>query len=582
MKLQHQILGLGLVGLLAAALVGGTGLRNATQLASAFDNAINMGLALQKSQEADMMHDAIRGDVLQALLSAQTKDESGLAAAQKDLLEHSETFNQAIKSMQAVALTDEAKTVVAKVGPALKAYVESAVQVQKSAATDAAAAQAAMPEFQKAFKVLEGAMEEQSSAIEKDVEAYSIEATHRATSAKIQVGVGLGIAAVLLVFASLWLSRQISRPMDHAVMVADKLAAGDLTSDVLPAGNDEIMHLLTSLARMQASFGGIVRNVKSNAESVATSSAEIASGNHDLSIRTEQQASALEKTASSMNELDATVKQNAESAHQANQLAMNASIIATEGGSIVGRVVETMKGINESGRKISDIIGVIDGIAFQTNILALNAAVEAARAGEQGRGFAVVASEVRSLAGRSADAAKEIKSLINASVERVEQGTVLVDQAGSTMTEVVASIKRVTDIMGEISSASKEQAIGVAQVGEAVAEMDQTTQQNSALVEQMAAAASSLKSQAGDLVASVAVFKLGASEAGMVPRAAVRSSAPVAKPFRGAERRAEAPGRAAAPKSQPSAKPQAPAALPKPAPQPKPAPAGGDDDWETF
>ena len=531
MKLQHQILGLGLVGLLAAALVGGTGLRNATQLATAFDNSINMGLALQKSQEADMMHDAIRGDVLLALLSAQTKDTGGLADAQKDLVEHSEVFNKAIASMQALPLTDEAKAVVSKVGPALKSYVESASHVQKLAASDAAAAQAAVPEFQKAFKVLEGAMEEQSAAIEKDVEAYSIEATNSATRAKWQVGIGLAIAAVLLILASLWLSRKISGPMDHAVMVADKLAAGDLTSDVHPGGNEETTHLLNSLARMQGSFSGIVRNVKSNAESVATSSAEIASGNHDLSIRTEQQASALEKTASSMNELDATVKQNADSAHQANQLAMSASTIAVEGGSIVGRVVETMKGINESSRKISDIISVIDGIAFQTNIPALNAAVEAARAGEQGRGFAVVASEVRSLAGRSADAAKEIKSLINASVERVEQGTALVDQAGATMTEVVTSIRRVTDIMGEISSASKEQAVGVAQVGEAVSEMDQTTQQNSALVEQMAAAASSLKSQAGDLVESVAVFKIDAAASGMTAKAPVRSSAYQAVPF---------------------------------------------------
>ena len=531
MKLQNQILGLGLVGLLAAVLVGATGLRNVTQLATAFDNSINMGLALQKSQEADMMHDAIRGDVLMALLSAQTKDTGGLAEAQKDLVEHSQTFTKAIASMQALPLSDEAKLVVSKVGPALNGYVESAAQVQKLAATDAALAQAAVPNFQKAFKVLEDAMELQSKAIEKDVEAYSIEAVNQVNTAKFQVGVGLGLAGILLILASLWLSRKMSIPMAHAVAVADKLAAGDLSSQVTPGGNEETTHLLNSLARMQSSFGGIVRNVKSNAESVATSSAEIASGNHDLSIRTEQQASALEKTASSMNALDATVKQNADSAQQANQLALSASTIAVEGGAIVGRVVETMKGINDSSRKISDIISVIDGIAFQTNILALNAAVEAARAGEQGRGFAVVASEVRSLAGRSADAAKEIKGLINASVERVEQGTALVDQAGATMTKVVSAITRVTDIMGEISSASKEQALGVAQVGVAVSEMDQATQQNSALVEQMAAAASSLKSQASDLVESVAVFKLGTSEFSRVPQASVRSSAPKAAPF---------------------------------------------------
>ncbi|MBI2746195.1 MAG: MCP four helix bundle domain-containing protein [Burkholderiales bacterium] len=244
------------------------------------------------------------------------------------------------------------------------------------------------------------------------------------------------------------------------------------------------------------------------ARSVAGASAEIAQGNNDLSMRTEQQASALEETAASMEELSSTVKQNADSARQANQLAQSASTVAIQGGNVVGQVVETMKGINESSRKISDIISVIDGIAFQTNILALNAAVDAARAGEQGRGFAVVASEVRSLAGRSAEAAKEIKQLINASVERVEQGTVLVDKAGVTMTEVVSSIRRVTDIMGEISAASNEQASGVSQVGEAVMQMDQVTQQNAALVEQMAAAPSSLKALASDQVHAVSVFRL--------------------------------------------------------------------------
>ena len=285
---------------------------------------------------------------------------------------------------------------------------------------------------------------------------------------------------------------------------------GDLSGQVETRGRDEIGELLQALDAMQTSLIEVVSKVRQGSDSVANASAEIAQGNSDMSARTESQASALEQTAASMEELNGAVKQNADSAREANQLAMNAATVAVKGGTVVGQVVETMKGINESSRKISDIIGVIDGIAFQTNILALNAAVEAARAGERGRGFAVVASEVRSLAGRSADAAKEIKSLINASVDRVEHGTALVDQAGATMTELVDAIRRVTTIMGEISTASSEQALGVSQVGEAVSHMDEVTQQNAALVEEMAAAASSLKNQASDLVDAVSVFKLHA------------------------------------------------------------------------
>ena len=305
--------------------------------------------------------------------------------------------------------------------------------------------------------------------------------------------------------------RSITAPLSSSVDAIQRLAAGDLGAHIQVAGRDEISAMSAALRDMQTNLAQVVANVRQGSESVATASAEIAQGNQDLSARTESQASALEQTASSMEELSATVKQNADSARQANQLALNASTVAVKGGEVVGQVVQTMKGINDSSKKISDIISVIDGIAFQTNILALNAAVEAARAGEQGRGFAVVASEVRSLAGRSAEAAKEIKSLINASVERVEQGSALVDQAGVTMTEVVNSIRRVTDIMGEISAASSEQASGVAQVGNAVSQMDQATQQNAALVEEMAAAAGSLRAQAQELVQVVAVFKLGAA-----------------------------------------------------------------------
>ncbi|MES2582355.1 MAG: methyl-accepting chemotaxis protein [Pseudomonadota bacterium] len=360
----------------------------------------------------------------------------------------------------------------------------------------------------------------------------------RARAVMLALGlVALLVAAGLGYFITRSLLKELGGEPGDAANLAQAVSQGDFTRNVVLQAGDTTS-LMASLGAMQGNLAQIVTTVRTGSEGVATASAEIAQGNNDLSARTEQQASALEETAASMEELGSTVKQNADSARQANQLAQSASTVAAKGGAVVGQVVETMKGINESSRKISDIISVIDGIAFQTNILALNAAVEAARAGEQGRGFAVVASEVRSLAGRSAEAAKEIKTLINASVERVEHGTTLVDEAGTTMAEVVSSIRRVTDIMGEISAASNEQASGVAQVGEAVTQMDQATQQNAALVEQMAAAASSLKGQAAELVQAVAFFKVPAHAGSTsMPRTAVRAPAALAKPFKGAERR---------------------------------------------
>ena len=321
-------------------------------------------------------------------------------------------------------------------------------------------------------------------------------------------GLVVAIAIGLMVF-SWYVAGVLRRRVAASQAVAERVRDGDFTVHVVDNERDEFTPLLAALSGMQASLTDVVGTVRMNAESVATASAEIAQGNSDLSRRTDSQAGSLEETAASMEELGSTVKQNADNARQANQLALGATSVAEKGGEVVARVVETMKGIDDSSKKIADIISVIDGIAFQTNILALNAAVEAARAGEQGRGFAVVASEVRNLAQRSADAAKEIKGLISTSVERVSQGTALVDQAGTTMSDIVIAIKRVTDIMGDISSASAEQASGVEQVGEAVRQMDQATQQNAALVEQSTAAAESLKQQSAQLVSAVAVFRLG-------------------------------------------------------------------------
>ena len=378
------------------------------------------------------------------------------------------------------------------------------------------------------------------------------------------------------------ITRSITGPINEAVGVAERVAEGDLSSRIDVTRSDETGRLLTALKAMNESLVGIVSTVRNSSDSIATGSAQIASGNADLSQRTEEQASALEETAASMEQLGSTVKQNADNARQANQLAMSASSVAMKGGEVVGQVVGTMREINDSSKKIVDIISVIDGIAFQTNILALNAAVEAARAGEQGRGFAVVATEVRSLAQRSAAAAKEIKTLISASVERVGQGSALVDQARVTMEEVVTAIRRVTDIMGEISSASTEQSQGVSQVGEAVSQMDQVTQQNAALVEESAAAAESLKQQALQLVSAVAVFKIGSSAGGHGPSPAAAAPVMERKPAPGVERRG--PNRAtnvtrpAFRQGKPAAAVRAPAA----AAAAQASSRTGTDNWEQF
>ncbi len=340
------------------------------------------------------------------------------------------------------------------------------------------------------------------------------------------IAAALGLA--MAVTAGLWLMRSITGPLHQALQAAHRVADGDLSCVIEHQSQDESGQVLQALQQMQTSLEGVVTKVRDNADSVATASQQIANASQDLSSRTEEQASALEETAATMDELAATVRTNTENAQQADQLARSASAIAVQGGEVVGKVVTTMQNINASSRKISDIIGVIDGIAFQTNILALNAAVEAARAGEQGRGFAVVASEVRSLAQRSAEAAKEIKTLISRSVEQVSHGTDLVDQAGKTMGEIVGSIRRVSDIVTEITTATQEQSLGIQQVGQAISQLDQTTQQNAAMVEESAAAAETLKDQAMQLVQTVAVFRLSgtpSTRASAMP-AAPRQTAP--------------------------------------------------------
>ena len=397
--------------------------------------------------------------------------------------------------------------------------------------------------------------------------------------------VGMLIVVILVAFAIFsYMRRGVFQPLQTAIRYFDTLASGDLTNKIAVRSNNEIGQMQAALKRMQESLARTVTAVRHGVEEINVGSKEIAAGNTDLSSRTEEQAASLEETAASMEELASTVKQNAENARQANQLAASASEVAVRGGSAVSEVVDTMQAISASSHKISEIVSVIDGIAFQTNILALNAAVEAARAGEQGKGFAVVAGEVRTLAQRSAQAAKEIKQLIEDSVGKVTMGSGQVERAGATMQEIVSSVKRVTDIMGEISAASQEQASGIDQVNLAVTQMDETTQQNAALVEQAAAAAGSLEEQAKQLMRAVSVFRLreGADVIDVTaqpvaerPQPRSVASKPDSKPARAAKetRPAKAPVKLAAPA----------AAAAAPSPKPKAAaPADDKGEWESF
>jgi methyl-accepting chemotaxis protein len=433
------------------------------------------------------------------------------------------------------------------------------------------------------------ALHDEFDKTQAELLATSAATAQRTRSANTVVLISGPLLAVVLALVLGWritgsIYRQLGGEPELAACVARDIAQGRLDTELALHGSAGDASLMAAMATMREQLVRTVGEVRRNAEGVATASAQIAQGNQDLSHRTEQQASSLEETAASMEELGSTVKHNAENAQQANQLARGASDVAAKGGEVVAQVVRTMRGIEESSRRIADIINVIDGIAFQTNILALNAAVEAARAGEAGRGFAVVAGEVRSLAQRSADAAKEIKVLISDSVSRVDQGSALADQAGHTMEEVVAAIRRVTDLVGEISHASVEQSEGVALVAEAVGNMDHTTQQNAALVEQSAAAAESLRQQAQRLVEAVAVFRLAADSA----PAQAQPMPAVARPTQAGPQPALS-HTAQVTRPDLHRPPARPAARPAPAPAPLPAPrearhaaTGDDGEWASF
>ncbi|THC44535.1 methyl-accepting chemotaxis protein [Massilia sp. Mn16-1_5] len=439
-----------------------------------------------------------------------------------------------LKQIEPLIDGDAEKALFAKILEQRKAYSASRDGAVKAKAdgNEEEAARLLEEKFTPAAKLYQELLQElvvmQRSSI--DSTAKAIDATAARASTNITL---LTAGAVLLGAILSWLlTTGITRPIRDAVELAETVAAGDLTRTIDATTKDETGALLRALRHMNDSLVKIVSQVRNGTDTIATGSAEISAGNLDLSARTEQQAGALEETAASMEELTTTVRQNADNARQANQLSIAASEVAAQGGAVVGQVITTMGSINESSRKIVDIIGVIDGIAFQTNILALNAAVEAARAGEQGRGFAVVASEVRTLAQRSAAAAKEIKALIGDSVDKVDVGAKLVDQAGATMEQVVSSIRRVTDIMAEITHASQEQTGGIEQVNSAIGQMDQVTQQNAALVEEAAAAAASMQDQAAQLAQVVGVFKLAgqAAAAPVAPAAPAKAAPALARP----------------------------------------------------
>ena len=405
--------------------------------------------------------------------------------------------------------SDRGKALLTEIADARKAYID--IRNQVFAQLKAGEAEAALQTLESKMRpASEGYVASISRMADYQAERVRLETQQVMDDARrtqMQM-LAIAVACLSLGAAAAWLiTRSVVGPLRAAILAAEEVGQGDLSREIRSNGSDETAQLTQALSQMQQALRHLVGSVRDNANGVATASSEISMGSNDLSARTEQQASAIQETAASMEELSATVKLNADNAGEADQLAHNASEVARQGGEVVGEAVQRMKGIEESSRKIADIIGTIDAIAFQTNILALNAAVEAARAGEQGRGFAVVASEVRMLAQRSADAAKEIKGLIGDSVERVEQGAALVNQAGQTMAEVVTAIGRVAQIVREISSASREQSTGVTQVGQAITQMDQATQQNAALVEESAAAAESLKSQAEELVRLVSAFK---------------------------------------------------------------------------
>jgi methyl-accepting chemotaxis protein len=524
-----------------------------TRFASISEDTEHMVELDMVGEEAALTIDATARDNARSVMALFILDKEQRGKTYARIDSNKKIIEAELARLTKVADVPEEKAVLERLKAAHAVYLASFIKVADLIEADSKDEAAAMMNGDTSAK-LEALLTEIRTIVEqqrKDVKAASAMVKGDIDFSRNTM-IGMGVFGFVV---SLWLAwaltRSITLPLDEAVEVATSVAAGDLTTRIEPEGSDETAQLLGALRDMNEALARTVGEVRRSTTTITAASGEIASGNADLSQRTESQASSLEETASSIEELTSTVKQNADNARQANQLVISASSVAQRGGIVVSQVVETMEAIKESSRKIVDIIGVIDGIAFQTNILALNAAVEAARAGEQGRGFAVVASEVRNLAQRSAAAAKEIKTLIGDSVEKVDGGATLVDEAGQTMQLIVTSVKQVADIMSEITAASEEQSLGIEQVNEAINQMDEMTVQNSALVEQSAAAAQSMNDEAVVLAKAVAVFKLRdepvvrvAAKKPAAPKPALPKPAAVARPVK-----AEAPKARPAPKA---------------------------------